>query len=454
MCGLMPIVRLCFFFVVLSLGCREESSGDFAETDGFPATSPADPASLQRSDDAGAARDAGRGIPSGTGVSAQGSPSDELYDDRRVPRFDLEVAAADLTALRRDPDSYVRATLRYGGEVVRDVGLRIKGEGSLRTLDRKAAFKLKFDAFVDGQTFRGLKHLTLNNMVEDPSFLAERLAYHVFRAAKLPAPRCNAALVSVNGAAFGLYANVETEDKTFLRRWFESDEGNLYEEGQVDFERGAEAKFDLETNEAKNDRSDLRALIDAVATPPPPAALLEHWDTALDTTHFLRFTAAEAAVNQWDMYAYTVFYPNNFRLYHDPDTRKFVFLPWGMDLSMKPYRDSGKKHIAVFGIARQYDRSAGKVTAGKLFQQCMQNAACKARYAGVVRELVAVYESANLESLAARYYAQIAPLVREDPRKEYTVEQFENGYRALVQTIRTRPGAMRADLAAAGFPAR
>jgi hypothetical protein len=41
--------------------------------------------------------------------------------------------------------------------------------GSLRTLDQKAAFKIKFDEFIEGQTFLGLKKLTLNNMVEDPS---------------------------------------------------------------------------------------------------------------------------------------------------------------------------------------------------------------------------------------------------------------------------------------------
>ena len=99
--------------------------------------------------------------------------------------------------------------------------------------------------------------LTLNNMVEDPSFLAERLAFHFFRAAELPAPRCNHALVYVNGTFFGLYANVEAEDKPFLRRWFGSDAGNLYEEGQVDFEPGTETAFDLETNETANDRSDL-----------------------------------------------------------------------------------------------------------------------------------------------------------------------------------------------------
>jgi hypothetical protein len=41
--------------------------------------------------------------------------------------------------------------------------------------------------------------------------------------------------VYVNGKAFGVYANLETEDKPFLRRWFASDDGNLYEEGQRDF---------------------------------------------------------------------------------------------------------------------------------------------------------------------------------------------------------------------------
>ncbi|MET0340802.1 MAG: CotH kinase family protein [Polyangiales bacterium] len=375
-------------------------------------------------------------------------PSAALFDDRSVPRVDFTVAASDLAALRRDPDAYVRATMRWGTETLRDVGLRIKGEGSLRSIDKKAAFKVKTDAFVAGQSLRGLKRLTLNNMVEDPSFLAERLAYHVFRAAGLPAPRCNSAEVTVNGAAYGLYANVESEDKPFLRRWFARDEGNLYEEGQSDFVPGAERKFDLETNEDLDDRADLRRFIEVVNAGAADDSLLARWGTVLDVEHFLRFTAAEAAVNQWDMYAYTVFYPNNFRMYHDPASDRFVMLPWGMDMSMKPYRDSGRAHIPVFGIAREYDRARGKVTAGVLFRRCLESAACKARYARVVEETAGVYESEQLEALAARYYAQIAPLVKRDPRREYSDAQFEAGYRALLTTIRTRPAAMRKDVAA------
>jgi hypothetical protein len=371
--------------------------------------------------------------------------SGELYDPERVPRFDLELPTESVAALERDSDTYVTGSLRYGNELVSNIGVRIKGEGSLRTLDEKAAFKIKFDEFVAKQSFHGLRRLTLNNMVEDPSFLAERLAYHFYRAMGLPAPRCNSALVYVNGAFYGVYANVETEDKTFLRRWFESDEGNLYEEGQVDFEPGNETEFDLETNEDANDRSDLAALIASIATA-EPASWLEDVGAELDVPHFLAFTAAEAAVNQWDMYGYTVFYPNNFRLYRDPTKQKFVFLPWGMDMSMKPFRDSGKPFIEPFVLARQGDRSSGRVTAGLLLRQCLESAPCEAAYRDVLAETATLYESAELLQLAEQYHAQIAEHVSADPRKEYTATEIEAGYQSLRATISGRAAALRSAL--------
>ena len=368
-----------------------------------------------------------------------------LYDEGTVPRFDLTLPESSLAMLRADGETYVPGELRYGAQTVSNIGVRIKGEGSLRTLDEKPALKLKFDEFVDEQTFRGLRRMTLNNMVEDPSFLAERLAYAVFRAAGLPAPRCNSALLYINGQAYGVYANIETEDKTFLRRWFADEDGNLYEEGQRDFEAGAEQAFDLETNETANDRSDLRNLIE-VFERSSTSGFVQAMEPVLDVPHFLRFTAAEAAVNQWDMYGYTVFYPNNFRLYHDPTSNKFVFLPWGMDLSMKPFRDSGRPHIPIYALARGGDRGSAPVTAGLLFRRCMASEPCRDQYSDALREIVAVYEALDLESTAERYHDQIAALVQADPRKEYTVQQFEAGYAKLLSTIRERPAAIRAEL--------
>ena len=379
------------------------------------------------------------------GIPAVPDTSGELYDPEQLPRFDIDLPAESVSALGQAPDVYVRGTLRYAGETVSDIGVRIKGEGSLRTLEEKAAFKLKFDEFVSKQSFHGLRRMTFNNMVEDPSFLAERLAFHFFRELGLPAPRCNSALIYVNDEFFGLYANVEAEDKTFLRRWFESDAGNLYEEGQVDFEPGNENAFDLETNEEENDRSDLTALIAAVAGA-EPASFVDDVGAQLDMEHFLAFTAAEAAVNQWDMYGYTVFYPNNFRLYRDPTRQKFVMLPWGMDMSMKPYRDSGKPHIMVLELARQYDQQNGMITAGRILRGCLTSPACKAAYVKVVEATAARYETTGLEALAEKYYEQVKSQIAADPRKEYTSAQVQTGYQSLLRTIRERPAALLASL--------
>ena len=423
-------------------------AGGMGPSGGAPATSAGAPATnggLASGGSGGGGGSASGGVSVGGGAPVLDPASDEIYDPTKLPRFDLQLPAASVTALGQDPDTYVHGSLSYGGQTVADIGVRIKGEGSLRTLKQKPAFKLKFDEFVDKQAFHGLRRMTLNNMVEDPSFLAERLAYHFFRLAGLPAPRCNSALVYLNNEFLGVYANIEAEDKTFLRRWFANDGGNLYEEGQVDFEPGAETKFDLETNEDANDRTDLKALIAAVQGA-QPATWLTDVGVSLDTKHFLAFTAAEGAVNQWDMYAYTVFYPNNFRIYSDPTSKKFVFLPWGMDMSMKPFRDSGKPYIDLLGLARQGDSQNGKVSAGLMFQRCLTSAPCKAAYIEAANKMATLYEGAGLSALAEQYYGQIKDQVALDTRKEYTVAQFEAGYASLRKTIMGRPAAMRESL--------
>jgi spore coat protein CotH len=413
---------------------------------------------------AGAAGMSGGPGAAGSGAGAGGAPvdlSEELYDAGRLPRFDLELPQASIDTLnlvtgQDDPrqDTYVTATLRYGAETISNVGVRIKGEGSFQKLDGKPALKLKFDEFVPMQEFRGLRRLVLNNLFEDPSFIAERLAYDVYRAAGIPAPRCNNALVYVNGDFYGVYANVEAEDKTFLRRWFADEDGNLYEEGQEDFVPGAETTFNLETNETVDDRTGLIALIAAVQGATDPATFLADIGGSIDTAQFLRFTAVEAAVNQWDMYAYTLFWVNNLRMYDDPTSGKFHFIPWGHDMSMKPFRDSGRPFIPLFELARQGDRQGGDVSAGLLFQRCLESPGCVTAYRAAVTEIIDVYESLDLEARATTYHEQIRSAVQMDERKNVCCTsgplsnaQFLAGHEQVLDTVRGRVAALRADLA-------
>src|SRR5215203_3284258 len=147
-----------------------------------------------------------------------------LFEPDHVTQIGLDLPTASREALAEDPDEYVRGTVslkrddgtKYGPFVV---GVKLKGHGSFRTLDGKAAFKLKFNEFVKDQTFLGLEKLTLNNMVQDPTMLHELLAYEAFRAAGLPGWRTGYSFLRVNGDAFGVYLNIETPDGVALPHW-------------------------------------------------------------------------------------------------------------------------------------------------------------------------------------------------------------------------------------------
>jgi len=146
-----------------------------------------------------------------------------LFDPAHVTEIDLDMTYEAQVALDADPDEYVEAQLtvtRDDGETHGPllVGVRLKGSGSFRTMGNKAAFKVKLNEFVKGQKLLGLKALTLNNMVQDPTMLHELLAYDAFRAAGLAAPRTGFAYVRVGGSDYGVYLNLETPDDVWLEK--------------------------------------------------------------------------------------------------------------------------------------------------------------------------------------------------------------------------------------------
>jgi hypothetical protein len=408
---------------------------------------------------------AGGGAPPVT-PSVDPTASAELFDQSTVVRFDITLPQASIDALGAASDVYTHAGLTYRDTTLADVGIRIKGESSRRTLMQKAAFKIKIDEYVAGQTLLGMKRITLNNMLSDDTYMSECLAYYVWRAARLPAPRCNHAVVYVNDTYYGVYAHVESEDKAFLSRWFASNDGNLYEDGMADFVTGAESSFELKTNEMAEDRSDLTALISAIQNA-SSETYLQDLDAVLDTTHFLRYAAMEAAVNQWDGYSFTYFEPNNYHFYNDPTTGKFTFIPWGHDLSMKAFRYTGddrpaRQYIPLFERPLYENRTGGRDSGGRIFVGdrvgqraqggCLDSAECRTRFAEAVREVIAVYDGANVRALAEQTYALIRPHIYEQTsRIEVSNDRFEAAYQTLLTFIDGRTQAMRDDLTAAGF---
>lgn len=368
-------------------------------------------------------------------------PSAELYDPRNLPRFDLELDAAALESLRESPRDKVRARLRYRGETL-DVGVRLKGEYSFRPVDEKPSFRITVDEFVPEQRLRGVDELVLNNTIQDPSFLGERLAYALFRSAGLPASRANSALVFVNGAFYGVYTNVEAQDKTFLKRWFGSNKGNMYEENGVDFLPGAEALFDLETNEAVGDRSHLATFIAALTAATPadyPEVIAPH----LDLSRFLRFCALELLSGHEDGYAFGPGKRNNFRIYDDPASGTFAFIPSGMDRALRPSRAPALVHEWV-PPHPAYDSPWNAF--GLVLVKCLANVPCRAAYVEAIDQMAAHFDAAGLPRLIDELAAQIRPAVQADERKELDNEYFEYALATMRTYVAGRTAAARAAL--------
>jgi hypothetical protein len=333
------------------------------------------------------------------GAWAQPAAADEaalLYDPGTVFFVDLTLSAPEKAKLEAEPDEYVKGTFSLtkssdgtpDGEeptplvASRPVEVRLKGSvgGSFRELSEKAAFKLKFKK---ADAVLGLRKMTLNNMVQDPSMIHETLAYAAFRATGVPASRTGFAYLRVNGEDFGVYLNLENLDDIALTRIFgtpfDDETQHLYEgERGDDLFPGGVAGFEID--EGPEDRGDLEALIDAIndegGTP-----LSERVAPHAELIEMGRMWAVEKYIDHWDGYsghtdqaqAEAGERPNNYYLYSDSSGR-FQMVPWGTDQTWIPTIGVGTPGREVTFDGR----------GGVFFNKCLEDEECfRAYWAGL-----------------------------------------------------------------------
>ena len=277
-------------------------------------------------------------------AAARADDAAVLYDPANVAQIELTVSDEAEQSLLADPSTYVDATFRLtvAGVVFgpKPAEVRLKGHASFRPFDRKAALKVKF---AKANRPFGLKSLTLNNMVQDPSMIRETLGYEVMRAAGVAAPRTGLAYVRVNKLGYGLYLNLETYDDVMLARLFATMQ-HLYEADDpgVDVAPGGASTYEMEEGD-EDDRSDLEALIAAAN------ATGSDWSEGMagtaDLDAMTRMWAAEQYLGHWDGYSVRggPHSPSNYYL-HSDEAGVFTMLPSGLDQTFDlqhPFPGSG-----------------------------------------------------------------------------------------------------------------
>ncbi len=248
---------------------------------------------------------------------------DDLFRDLVIPQLDLEVPAEGVVRLEINPRTYVRATLHEGKRVYTNVAVRLKGgPGSFRRFHDTPSFTVNFEEFAPGQTFHGLKKIHLNSSVQDNTRLNEKICRELFEAAGVPAPRAGHAVLSVNGRDPRLYVVLEGVNKQFLKRYFKDAKGNVY-----DGHSGSDVTTALPINSGEEPRDRLRDLARAVRETDLNVRL-EKLEQTLDLDRFLSFMALEMMLSHWDGYTMG---RNNYRIAHDRDHDRMIFIPHGMD---------------------------------------------------------------------------------------------------------------------------
>ncbi len=416
---------------------------------------PIDAGAHDAAHDSGTQDDADAGAPYDAGQDAALPPPPppafiEFFDDATFPTLEITLPAESRTALESEPRVYARAHLKYGALELADVGIRIKGRASFRALDDKPSFKIKDNECVPGTRFLGLKRLTLNNMVQDPSKLRECLAYKLFRAIGVAAPMCNHVRLYVDGKYEGLYSNVQSIDDVFVEWLFDPAPGNLFDttndEYFIDVQRESqppaqETKFILETNKPPSGTpippeliADLSALIDA-ASLSSDESFLATLEQHVDLDQLLTVGAAQAVLADWDGYFGAT---NNYLIYHELERDRFIWLPWGLDQVMGLYEEN------FVGADYAIDHSGSNRPNGLLHQRCQANPTCAARYTAEVQEAVTAFEALDLVSSLDALYAKIEAAALEDTKIED--DSFMNAVEDLRAFIQDRPAAVRAEL--------
>jgi len=270
----------------------------------------------------------------------------ELYDPYTVHSINIEFYNPGYDSILQarwdlDDKTYELADITVNGVTYDSVGARYKGNSTFflarETGNSKFPFNIDIEHVHNDQDIMGYEKLKLSNALFDVTFVKETLGY-LLEGLYLPTPQAGYMNVSVNGAIMGLYVNVESINKQFLRKHFGNDQGTFFKcEPQFHFGEDYLAFPDLkwygaDSNayayqkgyEMKSDHgwTDLLELIYTLNYN------IDNIEEILNVDRVLWFFAASTVMPDLDNYFW--FVPHNFYLYQNA-SGQFEIIPWDKD---------------------------------------------------------------------------------------------------------------------------
>ncbi len=183
--------------------------------------------------------------------TAQGYES-RLFDTSRVHTIDIVMDDWEGFLEGCTDEEYELCAVVIDNESYNNVAIRAKGNTSLTQVasygNDRYSFKIEFDHYDSTISYHGLDKLSLNNIIQDNTYMKDYLTYQMMGYFGVDAPLCSYVYITVNGEDWGLYLAVEGVEESFLERNYGSDYGELYKPDSMSMGggRGNGGEFDLE----------------------------------------------------------------------------------------------------------------------------------------------------------------------------------------------------------------
>ncbi len=281
---------------------------------------------------------------------------DRLFDDSIVHNIDIRPSDEVWNELMEHPENktYLECDILIDGELFERVGIRAKGGTSLRQVkvkdnSNRFSLKVKFDKFNKECTYYGLDELVLNNTISDTTYLKEFFSYDMMREMGVAAPLTSFMEIRVNGEYYGFFIGIEGVDKSFLKRNYGNDYGELYKPKDMNKRLkepnyyktwGTDLVYTTDNiedyagifNNSKTNPSDedKKRLINSLKM----IDKIENIEKYIDIDKTLRYFVVHNYVNNYDGYTSDIL--NNYHLY-EKDGR-LSMLPWDYNLAFGGFK--------------------------------------------------------------------------------------------------------------------
>ena len=126
-----------------------------------------------------------------------------LFDTSRVHTLSIVMNDWEGFLATCENEEYAVCNVVIDGEAVKNVGIRAKGNTSLSSVkqagNNRYSFKIEFDQYEAGRTYHGLDKLSLNNVIQDNTYMKDYLAYTLMGQFGVEAPLTSYVWITVNG---------------------------------------------------------------------------------------------------------------------------------------------------------------------------------------------------------------------------------------------------------------